>query len=222
MLGNKSSSKKQFLTKPKTTTSESVMKKYKSHEVYAVSNRKTGTSTTTSVTGPSKSTQKETQPTVKLSTVPEISKVSNKINSYISSKPRTASKVNIAGKLMNDESIQELDTEENGNLRDNIVDNSLDECDEKQLDEMRSTEMISNLCENIQAELPSTITEKGPKLINKLPKPFVKQNVTTVSPKKEGVKTKTENFEGPENMNRKLLISAKKGDRDSCLECLES
>lgn len=107
MLSSKSNSKKLFLTKNKTVSSESSMKRYKSQDVYLVAKTKSAASKT--ATG-----QKDNPPTVKLSTVPEVGKPSTKINSYLQNKPKVTQKINAVSRIMNDESIQELDTQENG------------------------------------------------------------------------------------------------------------
>lgn len=85
---------------------------------------------------------------------------------------------------------------------------------------MATTNMISNFYLNAANDASQGKKEDNTKLINKLPQPFVKQN--NQGPNTIMEESKTNTIESAENIHRKLLISAKKGDRDNFLECLET
>lgn len=102
MLGSKSNSKKQFTTKPKTNASESSMKRYKSQDVYLVTKKQV-----------SDNTPKLSSVTVKKPQSPKRSLISSRMNSYMINRPKPGPTENVGNRLTNDESIQELDTEEN-------------------------------------------------------------------------------------------------------------
>lgn len=65
----------------------------------------------------SESTGKTSSKPKKKAQSPESSKVSSKINNYLNNKPRQNQKMPTVSKIMQDESIQELDTEENSKIK---------------------------------------------------------------------------------------------------------
>jgi hypothetical protein len=197
MNTNKTGSKKSLTIKPQTAQS---LKRYKSQEVYLVSKKSNVVATLPTVqvnlnAPPNRlSEKKENKPT----TLDSI-KQSQKMRIANSSKSKTRAEKPLFAKMLNDESIQELDTEEN----------KID--DSEQLDE----ELCDIKCTNDQ--LYNSIGECSPvkdrKLINNLPQPFVKQGskAITIEEKQDTIEFK----------QRKMLQAAKKGDRDAFLEIVE-
>jgi hypothetical protein len=99
MLNTKANSKKLLSTKEGTASNyESNIKRYKSQDVYQVGKRKFETK----------------EPILKSKqSFPEAVKSPSKINNYISSHPRSPNKAStITKKIVNDESIQEQEVEE--------------------------------------------------------------------------------------------------------------
>lgn len=194
MLGNKSNSKQVLASKKKVGSAgdgkaaSSLMRRYKSQEEYYLPPKKaTNTedstmiieATETSSFSPKTNsklipviihthtgnTKKPSTPSSnksnRKSSSPEKT-VTSKINTFANSKPKQETQKATLSKIMNDESIQELDSDEE-------LSDSIENCDEKQIDEMRATHGVSNFWTN---EIEDSPNKK--KLINNFPVSFVK------------------------------------------------
>lgn len=119
----------------------------------------------------------------------------------------------------------------------NNHDNLYDDCEViSEGDEMRTSEINADFYINSICEASENLLEKGERLINHLPKPFVKQAenkiLNSVEKKSDDTLNKTaptedisieaKNKKFTDDLYRKILIYAKKGDRDAFLEILNS
>jgi hypothetical protein len=112
----KSTSKKQFTVKSTKLAQESSMKRYKSQEVYLVS-KKIPTTTININNNNHLPTIKENVAAEKRKISPRNSKITNKLGNYLLSKPKPEIKEkNKIVQVVKDESIQELNSEENGKI----------------------------------------------------------------------------------------------------------
>lgn len=84
---------------------------------------------------------------------------------------------------------------------------------------MKSSHMITDFYTNSIGEGPKSLVDKTEKLINNLPKPFVKQNNNVQTMPNEKLEKGSNN--SMDIIHRKLLSSAKKGDRDAFLQAVE-
>jgi hypothetical protein len=204
MINNKTSSKKSLTTKPQTPQT---LKRYKSQEVYLVGKKPNVVASMPTVQVnlnapiPNRLSEKKEMKLITLESI----KNAQKTMTASDSKPKKIEKPCFA-KIMNDESIQELDTEEN-----KLEDSGGNAIDEEPANEIKCSQFNDQFYTNSIGEATSSpIKEK--KLINNLPKPFVKQN------------TKLPEEEQPDNIDtkhRRMLQCAKKGDRDAFLEIVE-
>jgi hypothetical protein len=205
MNTNKTGSKKSLATKPQTSHS---LKRYKSQEVYLVSKKPNVVATLPTVqvnlnAPPNRLSEKKENKPITLESI----KNAQKTRIANSSKSKTRVEKPLFAKILNDESIQELDTEEN----------KMD--DSGQLDEetgdIKCSQFNDQFYTNSIGECQSSPV-KDRKLINNLPQPFVKQNT-----KVEISSIHEERQDSLEAKQRKMLQAAKKGDRDAFLEIVE-
>jgi hypothetical protein len=208
MINIKTGSKKSLTTnKPQTPQT---LKRFKSQEVYLVGSKKP---TNTSSMMPTVSVNLNAPPLTRFSEKKEIKPITiesirttQKARVTNSSKSKQRTEKPLFAKILNDESIQELDTEENKLDDSNNLDEEITDIKCSQFNEQFYTNSIGEDC----------TSPKDKKLINNLPKPFVKQNV-----KATNVSTPEFNHEGIDGKHRKMLQAAKKGDRDLFLEIVE-
>jgi hypothetical protein len=197
MNSTKTGSKKSLSTKPQTAHT---LKRYKSQEVYLVSKKPNVVATLPTVSvnlnaPPNRLSEKKENKPITLDSIKNAQK--NRIAN--SSKSKTRAEKPLFAKILNDESIQELDTEENKMDDSGQLDEDPMDIKCSQFNEQFYTNSIGE-CTN------SPVKER--KLINNLPQPFVKQRTE-------------EKGESLESKQRRMLQAAKKGDRDAFLEIVE-
>jgi hypothetical protein len=114
-------------------------------------------------------------------------------------------------RIIKDECVRVLDTEDNisPEITSRVKDID-DDCDIDELEEMRSSQVNMNFYTNSIGEASASFLEVNTGIINNLPRPFVKQSKGVADDKSS------------ESLYRKLLLLAKKGDRDGFLEILSN
>jgi hypothetical protein len=135
---------------------------------------------------------------------------STKINQIVSPKTLNYPKATET-RIIKDDCVRVLDTEDNispdHTNRDRDID---DDCDIDELEEMRSSQVNMNFYTNSIGEASQSFLAVNTGIINNLPQPFVKQDKTKIVAEKS------------DTLYRKLLVLAKKGDRDGFLEVLSN